>query len=536
MNRRPFVRTLIYLGLIVALLVPLSFLSQPATVAARSEPASAGGLMARLRKKHDLGQAELGEIDPTSETIRLATLGLRPVATWMLWERGIEFQKKEDWTSFQIVLDQLAKLQPNYVSVWRYQAWNVSYNISAEWDDYRDRYFWVKEGIKYLEKGTRYNQSEPRLLYDTGWFTGLKFGMSDERVQFRKLFRDDTDDVYPNHGGKNRPVNARDNWLVGREYFLAAQHLVDNLGASLGAMNPLTFYSEPAKCLINYAASMEMEGTFGEKAREAWENAWRAWEEDYGSRELPGKLDTVVRLNDLEMLQEKASRLRTQFDEFRLNDTGTLLDIRKQLEAEKRAKLSPSEQAALGTPVEERTGDEQQAAESAASKTHVANYEVATRVQGPQAEKVRQMAVELFEIDRLVDATAYSREVVNFDYWKMRCRMDKTEDALRGRELLHKANLAFTDADLILARQAFEEAFVCWRRVMDEFPIMVYDQIGEDVIGEALKGYGMVLKQLDEPFPDSADFVLQEAINARRPKYKAPAGMAIDPLGIEQDE
>ena len=46
-------------------------------------------------------------------------------------------------------------LQPNFVSVWVFQGWNLSYNVSVEFDDYHDRYRWVIKGIDFLKRGHR---------------------------------------------------------------------------------------------------------------------------------------------------------------------------------------------------------------------------------------------------------------------------------------------------------------------------------------------------------------------------------------------
>ena len=70
-QRQRFIRKIIYAVAIAALLLPLSWLSQPATTQ------SDGGVLAQMREEHHLSQADLGEIDPTSETIKLATLGMR---------------------------------------------------------------------------------------------------------------------------------------------------------------------------------------------------------------------------------------------------------------------------------------------------------------------------------------------------------------------------------------------------------------------------------------------------------------------------
>ena len=150
--------TLAALVAIAVLLVPLSMLSQPA------DSSSSGGQLARLRSRYGLSQAELGEVDPASETMRFATLGLKNVAVTLLWDRANHYKKVEDWTNLSATLEQMTKLQPNFYSVWDFQANNLSYNISVEFDDYRDRYAWVMKGIEFLRQGIALNQREPRLL------------------------------------------------------------------------------------------------------------------------------------------------------------------------------------------------------------------------------------------------------------------------------------------------------------------------------------------------------------------------------------
>ena len=61
-----------------------TLLSQPASIDAEGHR-SPGGNLAKLRDEYHLSQATLGEIDPTSETIKLATLGMRGVAVQLLW-------------------------------------------------------------------------------------------------------------------------------------------------------------------------------------------------------------------------------------------------------------------------------------------------------------------------------------------------------------------------------------------------------------------------------------------------------------------
>src|SRR5262249_18058539 len=173
----------------------------------------------------------------------------------------------------------MTKLEPNYVSVWIYQGWNLSYNISVEFDDYHDRYHWVMKGIDYLKEGTTYNKDEPQLVSEIGRYVAQKIGRADEHVQFRRLFREDDD------FNKGLPRSQRDNWLLGREWFLKAEQMVER-GVPNKGKNPTLFHSQPVMCLVNYAESLEEEGTFGEVAKDAWRKASDAWK-SFSNRDLP---------------------------------------------------------------------------------------------------------------------------------------------------------------------------------------------------------------------------------------------------------
>ena len=69
----------------------------------------------------------------------------------LLWEKANDYKKVEDWTNLTATLEQLAKLQPNFITFWKFQAWNLTYNVSVEFDDYHDRYYYVRRGIEFLQ-------------------------------------------------------------------------------------------------------------------------------------------------------------------------------------------------------------------------------------------------------------------------------------------------------------------------------------------------------------------------------------------------
>lgn len=500
-QRQSFLRKIKYLVVIVVLLLPLSWLSRPAAVDSQGQRSQRGGWLAQLRDQNRLSQANLGEVDPTGEAIKLATLGLRGVAANILWSKANHYKLVEDWTNFAATLQQISKLQPNYVAVWRYQAWNLSYNVSVEWDDYRDRYFWVIRGIDYLKEGIRYNEGDTRLVYDVGWFISHKIGMADERKQYRRLFREDDE------FNGTRPLAERDNWLVGKEWFRRAEELVASKGVPILGVSPLVFYSKAPNCQMSYATGIEEDGTFGETARLAWERGGREWRA-FGDVDLPTGDGQTMRLNDLERLVALTGDTVKELDALQPG-------LREQLREEKMAQLNEAELAALAIPAEQRDFEQEGLAVQAARKVDVSIEEVAERIDEDKQAEAKQLVAQIREQAPLMGTIHSSRQIVNFEYWRMRCDVERTEDAIKTRELIHTAQQKMADADLEGARTAFEQAFDHWHKVLEQFPAMRDDGIVGEELYRVIVGYHELLKQLDEPFPKN--FVLQEVIDEHEP-------------------
>ena len=70
------------------------------------------------------------------------------VAATLLWEKAHEYRVMHEWDRLKASLNNIALLQPHYERVWEHQAWNLAYNVSAEFDDYRQRYEMVREGTE----------------------------------------------------------------------------------------------------------------------------------------------------------------------------------------------------------------------------------------------------------------------------------------------------------------------------------------------------------------------------------------------------
>ena len=121
-QNRSFQRKVIYVSLIGLLAIPLSLLGRPAVKGTSGGQGSEGGVLARTRTENDLTQASLGDIDPASETMKLATLGLKGIAVSVLWHQANELKDAENWEAFSATVNQIIKLQPNFIEVWQYRV------------------------------------------------------------------------------------------------------------------------------------------------------------------------------------------------------------------------------------------------------------------------------------------------------------------------------------------------------------------------------------------------------------------------------
>ena len=61
------------------------------------------------------------------------------------------------------------------------------------------------------------------------------------------------------------------------------------------------------------------------------------------------------------------------------------------------------------------------------------------------------------------------------------------------------------------AKQAFEEAFKAWRKVLDDSDVLRKDAMTREDIIEIIDTYSELLEQLDEPFPQP--FILDDVLN-----------------------
>ena len=223
-------RKLVYLCGIIALSIPIVLLGAPAEPASgKNVQGTPGGKLAQLRTEKGLGEGDLGNVDPASSTMNLLLLGFRGIATSMLWMDAQEQQRNKDWAALRATTESIILLQPHFLKVWNFQGWNLAYNVSAEWDAVADRYYWVKEGIKFFQKGCRRNKQYAELFWYTGDTIGKKIGRSDEWAQFRRFYIQADPDTARFKGLPDRDDNPDgiDNYLEARKWFLKSNETVD---------------------------------------------------------------------------------------------------------------------------------------------------------------------------------------------------------------------------------------------------------------------------------------------------------------------
>ncbi|MCA9012284.1 MAG: hypothetical protein KDB01_21180 [Planctomycetaceae bacterium] len=324
-------RKLLYAVGIVVLLGPIVYLGFPSQQSATAASSSGLGRLSQLRHDYSLGEATLGEVDPSSSAMNLVLLGLRGPAASVLHLKAIEYQERKQWAKLRTTVDSIILLQPHYVQIWKFQGWNLAYNVSREWDKVDDRFYWVKEGIKFLQHGTERNNTIPILEHNVGEVIDKKMGVSDEKKFFREFFVHDPDEKYKDKvtgiNGPDIEINNEgiDSYLVARKHFQSANVKDDNDGiVEVKGMTHVFFRQGPVKALLNYADALTKEGKFsgaapasapvaaasdetpsemnsaGSLTASVWKQAYDEWMNDYGKYPFLGRNNHKYILNSTE--------------------------------------------------------------------------------------------------------------------------------------------------------------------------------------------------------------------------------------------
>lgn len=124
-----------------------------------------------------------------AEFPRLTLGGFRGLLTPFLWQQAEENKNERRWQDLNTTYNIIGKLQPYFIGVYSFNAWNQAYNLSAQWHSIDEKYLWVLEGQAYLYEGERFNPGNPDILWEIGQMYFSKLGNAFERIEYREKWR-----------------------------------------------------------------------------------------------------------------------------------------------------------------------------------------------------------------------------------------------------------------------------------------------------------------------------------------------------------
>jgi hypothetical protein len=414
-------------------------------------------------RRKDLGEATIGEVDTGSFVLKLFLLGgFRGMAANVLWTRAIDFQKVQEWDKLKVTVDMITKLQPHFLSIWTFQSWNLTYNVSVEWDAPEDKYEWIKRGILFVQEGVRKNQKSPDLIWDTAWYYYHKLGFSDESIILRRLFHDDEDESF-----KRSPIDGgniyHDNFQLGHDWFVKAVRLVDEgeqrqlVGQDetvehvdapaqrKGRQGDLPFRSMPAHAQTRYAIGLEKESmkgidaTFGPKAQEQWRRAYNEWSE-FGEHVFDAFNEVLV--------DGKLTRHKVKLDD------NTITQYNKWL------KEHPGNNPPFKSPFHEN---------------------------------------QQYWSDRWADQ-------MNYPYWKDRSLAESEVRGTTARKLFYEGTKAYKSADFPLAVEKFKEGLKVWDELLKDHQPYSRDDLNRKDTGLIVRRYARACQQSQVELPPDTPF------------------------------
>ncbi len=165
-------------------------------------------LQVSLNQERDkLGFTRVAPLENAPPLLAFTTValgGFRGLISNILWIRAIRLQDADKYFEMMQLARWITDLEPHFVQVWLEQAWNMAYNISVKFNNYQDRWRWVKAGISLLrDEGLKYNPNNLLMYQELAWFFQHKLGenLDDANMLYKQKWADDMAEVF----GKKTP-------------------------------------------------------------------------------------------------------------------------------------------------------------------------------------------------------------------------------------------------------------------------------------------------------------------------------------------
>jgi hypothetical protein len=132
------------------------------------------------RDRELLGLTRVQPLENAPPVLAFTTIalgGFRGLISNMLWIRAAELQDEDKFFEMVQLADWITKLEPHYIQVWIFEAWNMGWNISVKFHEYADRWRWLRRGMELLrDEALKYNPHEILLYRELAWIFQDKMG------------------------------------------------------------------------------------------------------------------------------------------------------------------------------------------------------------------------------------------------------------------------------------------------------------------------------------------------------------------------
>ncbi len=144
----------------------------------------------RLRTEHQLTlDANSTKGLPPDIALLTKTGTFRALAIDIAFMRMEKLKQDSKFYEINRLSTLLCKMAPRFPSVWKYAAWNLSYNVSVANYTPEGRWYWVNKGIELLRnEGLRYNEKSIGLYLELGYIFWHKVGdfLDDHHWHYKK--------------------------------------------------------------------------------------------------------------------------------------------------------------------------------------------------------------------------------------------------------------------------------------------------------------------------------------------------------------
>ncbi len=146
----------------------------------------------RMRNEYKLMSRPAEEGVPPEYILTNALLGgFRGLFLTSLWIRAQDMKNDGKFFEMVDIYNLITKLEPYYANAWAFQAWDLAFNVSVEYQqNLSDRVYWVFRGMELLRnQGIPKNPDEPRLYSELAWIFFFKIGkdMDDAYLLYRQV-------------------------------------------------------------------------------------------------------------------------------------------------------------------------------------------------------------------------------------------------------------------------------------------------------------------------------------------------------------